>query len=178
MVERRRPTSTTMVAWGFVAAQFALIGLMVFGPRDDGFAVSGVFGLMALALMIVGAALGLWSAIYLGRGLTPSPLPNGSVQLVVAGPYRWVRHPMYGAVMLFMAGVAVRSGSWLVVVALVALVVLFNVKARWEEAHLREAFPGYERYTQQTPRFLPNLGSNPNAVQSAARQPAKSKQER
>lgn len=156
MVEPRRLYRIQAVAWLFVAAQFALIGLMVFAPRASGFNGGGVGRAIGLALMTIGAAFGLWASIYLGRGLTPSPLPNGASRLVVAGPYGWMRHPMYMAVMLFMAGVAIRSGSWLVLASFIALVALFNVKSRWEEAQLRDAFPGYERYAESTPRFVLN----------------------
>jgi protein-S-isoprenylcysteine O-methyltransferase Ste14 len=149
--ERRR----AFIAWSFVAGQFALIALMVFAPRDDGFAVPTALGVVGLALLAAGVVLGLWSAVHLGNGLTPSPLPNGAVSLVVSGPYRWMRHPIYVAVMLFMGGVSIRSGSLRVVAAFVALVVLFNVKARWEEARLVETFEGYRAYAGSTPRFLP-----------------------
>lgn len=159
MAEPRRTRRATIVAWSFVAAQFALIGLMVFAPRDQGFNLGATGRIVGMGLMVAGAALGLWSAVYLGRGLTASPLPNGSVDLVVSGPYRWARHPMYVAVMLFMAGVAIRSGSWLVVAAFGGLVALFSVKARWEEAHLSDAFPGYERYVGKTRRFFPSPGT-------------------
>jgi protein-S-isoprenylcysteine O-methyltransferase Ste14 len=167
MAEPRRTRSATIVAWSFVAAQFALIGLMVFAPRDQGFDLGAAGQISGIGLMVAGGALGLWSAVYLGRGLTPSPLPNGSVDLVVAGPYRWARHPMYVAVMLFMAGVAIRSGSWMVVAAFGGLVALFSVKARWEEAHLRDTFPGYERYVGKTRRFLPIPGTTSELSESA-----------
>lgn len=179
MAEPRRPLSTSIVAWSFVAAQFALIALMVFAPRDAGFDMGAAGRIAGIGLMTAGAGLGLWSAVYLGRGLTASPLPNGSVQLVVAGPYRWVRHPMYVAVMLFMGGVAVRSGSWLVVAGFLLLVVVFNVKARWEEGHLRGAFPGYERYTETTARFVPGVGSFAGASDAApARQASADEEQR
>jgi protein-S-isoprenylcysteine O-methyltransferase Ste14 len=147
------------VAWTFVAVQAVLIVLMVVGPRDTGFAIDGAVRVFGTIASIVGAIVGVWSAIYLGKGLTPSPLPNGRTELVSAGPYRWVRHPMYSAVMLFMAGVAARSGSWLVVFELIGLVVLFSVKSRWEETQLQGAFEGYREYAAGTPRFIPGLGS-------------------
>jgi protein-S-isoprenylcysteine O-methyltransferase Ste14 len=148
---------STAVAWTFVGIQAILIVLMVFGPRDTGFATDGAVGAFGTIASIAGAIVGVWSAIYLGKGLTPSPLPNGFTDLVSAGPYRWVRHPMYSAVMLFMAGVAARSGSWIVVVELIGLVVLFSIKARWEEDQLAEAFDGYREYAANTPRFVPGL---------------------
>jgi len=152
-------TGSKTVAWTFVAIQAVLIVLMVIGPRDTGFTDEGVARVFGIIASIVGAAVGVWSAIYLGKGLTPSPLPNGRTDLVSAGPYRWVRHPMYSAVMLFMAGVAARSGSWIVVVELIGLVVLFGVKAKWEETQLRDEFDGYEEYSAKTPQFIPGLRS-------------------
>jgi protein-S-isoprenylcysteine O-methyltransferase Ste14 len=153
----RNQARTKVVAWSFVAAQFVLIGLMVFGPRDDSFTLVGLAHGLAVAAAIAGVVVGVWSAIYLGRGLTASPLPNGATDLVSAGPYRWARHPMYLAVMLFMASVAARSGSWLVVVECLGLIILFNIKARWEERQLDAAFPGYDRYAASTSRFIPRL---------------------
>lgn len=64
---------------------------------------------------------------------------------------------MYLAVMLFMASVAARSGSWLVVVECLGLIILFNIKARWEERQLDAAFPGYDRYAAMTSRFIPGF---------------------
>jgi protein-S-isoprenylcysteine O-methyltransferase Ste14 len=153
----RNQARTKVVAWSFVATQFVLIGLMVFGPRDNGFTLVGLARGLAVAAAIAGVVVGVWSAIYLGRGLTASPLPNGATDLVSAGPYRWARHPMYLAVMLFMASVAARSGSWLVIVECLGLIILFNIKARWEERQLDAAFPGYDGYAATTPRFIPGL---------------------
>ncbi len=51
----------------------------------------------------------------------------------------------------------IRSGSWIVTVAFVALVALFTVKSRWEELHLADTFPGYERYMASTGRFVPRF---------------------
>ena len=112
-----------------------------------------------MALMVTGAAVGLWSAAFLGRGLTPTPVPNGATELVTRGPYRFVRHPMYVAVVLFMGGVAVRSGSWFSVPLFFGLIALFHVKARWEEEQLDEVFRGYNAYKGRTPRFVPGTKS-------------------
>lgn len=143
------------VAWSFVAVQVVLLVAFVMTPRGDDWARARWLNAAALAAVAFGVALGLWSALRLGRGLTPSPLPNGAVDLVTRGPYRWVRHPMYTAVILIVAGVAIRSASVLVVVEAVALAALFNVKARWEERRLVETFPSYPDYRESTGRFLP-----------------------
>jgi protein-S-isoprenylcysteine O-methyltransferase Ste14 len=149
----------TAVAWLFVAIQFALLAVMVFYPRDAGWIPTDLMRTVGFVFMAAGVGVGLWAAVYLGRGLTPSPLPNGSVGLVMRGPYRFVRHPMYTSVILLGIGMTIRSGSWVVLFAFVVLVLLFAVKSRWEEAHLADAFPGYERYMTSTGRFVPRIAS-------------------
>lgn len=150
-------TKTKRTGWAFVLAQFALIGLMVILPREVHYVANDLWRSIGMVLMGAGAAVGVWSAVFLGRGLTPTPVPNGATELVTRGPYRYVRHPMYVAVLLFMAGVAIRSGSWLAWPLLVGLFVLFHVKARWEEGQLQEVFRGYDVYMERTPRFVPGM---------------------
>ncbi len=146
-----------VVAWLFVGIQFALLGVMVLLPRDIAWIPTATMRTIGMALLVAGAGIGAWGASYLGRGLTPSPLPNGAASLVTRGAYRFVRHPIYTAVMLLGAGITLRAGSWVVLIAFGALMLLFNVKARWEELHLSDTFPGYERYMKHTSRFLPSL---------------------
>ena len=154
-----RSAKTRWIGWAFVLAQFSLIGLMVMLPRETHYVASSAWRTLGMALMVGGAAVGFWSAAFLGRGLTPTPVPNGATVLVTRGPYRFVRHPMYAAVVLFMAGVAIRSGSWFAVPLLFGLIGLFHVKARWEEEQLEEVFRGYSAYKGRTPRFVPGMKS-------------------
>lgn len=139
-----------------MAAQFALIVLVV-ALRGDDWSRTPIH--LALAGILVGGAalLGAWAGRGLGKGLTALPLPNGRTDLVTAGPYRWVRHPMYTAVLLGMGGVAVASGSWWSALAWSCLIVLLAAKASWEERRLDEAFPGYAAYRDRTGRFLPRI---------------------
>lgn len=154
-----RTRSDTWIAWLLVAIQFLLLGVMVFYPRDAGWVPTDLLRSSGAFFMAAGVAIGLWSAAYLGRGLTPLPLPNGSTDLVTSGPYRLVRHPIYSSVMLLGIGMTMRSGSWIVLAGFLGLMVLFAVKSRWEEMHLADAFPGYERYMDATGRFIPRFAA-------------------
>jgi protein-S-isoprenylcysteine O-methyltransferase Ste14 len=158
-VSDSRSAKTKRIGWAFVLAQFAVIGLMVVLPREVHYTASDVWRTIGMVLMVAGTGVGLWSAAFLGRGLTPTPVPNGASELVTRGPYRYVRHPMYVAVLLFMGGVAIRSGSWFAWPLLIGLMVLFHVKARWEEGQLQEVFRGYDAYMGRTPRFVPGKRS-------------------
>jgi protein-S-isoprenylcysteine O-methyltransferase Ste14 len=150
-----REPSRTIVAWSFVVAQVLLLVAIVLTPRGEDWSRPWWLRGAAIACFALGVGLGLWATVCLGRGLTPSPMPNGAVGLVTRGPYRWIRHPIYTAVILIVAGIAARSGSFVVLAEAVALVVLFNLKARWEEQRLAEVFPGYAGYRDVTGRFLP-----------------------
>ena len=67
-------------------------------------------GVWSGGLWLASAVLGLWT-LWVNRpgnfNIRPEPHPDG--HLVQEGPYRWVRHPMYGAVLLLAAGAA----AWL-----------------------------------------------------------------
>ena len=146
------------IAWSFVAVQAILLFAIVLLPRDTGWVPSDLARTVANGLFLAGIALGAWAFLYLGRGLTPSPLPNGAGKLVIKGPYAIARHPIYTGVILLSLGITIRSGSFLVIGATGALVVLFAVKARWEEKHLASTFPGYLDYMAHTGRFVPYVG--------------------
>jgi protein-S-isoprenylcysteine O-methyltransferase Ste14 len=106
-------------------------------------------------LAIVGANLVYLSARALGRSLTPFPRPRRRGELVVDGPYRLARHPIYGGGILFFAGWALFSGP-LALLGVAALVLLWFGKSSLEERLLAERFPGYEEYRRATPRrFVP-----------------------
>ena len=112
---------------------------------------------IGLALVVVGSAVVVWSARFLGRSLTPNPVPNGA-GLVAAGPYRWVRHPMYTGLVLICLGVAVGSVALWCYVAVAVLAVFFDVKARVEERHLVDTYPGYAEFAARTGKFVPGVG--------------------
>lgn len=80
------------------------------------------------------------------------PAPNGR-GLKTAGPYRWIRHPIYAALMLAALGLA--SGSWVGWVAWTALVVVLLAKVMLEERLLASEYPEYEAYTRRSWRIVP-----------------------
>src|SRR5436309_5298541 len=93
-------------------------------------------GVVPLAL---GVGLYLWCAeafTFIGKG-TPAPIDAPKV-LVVQGPYRWVRNPMYVAVLLVILGQAILFRSWLLVgYALVFWLVVHTFVVLVEEPSLR-----------------------------------------
>ncbi len=139
-----------------VALQVALLAWL---------AVKGVAGLTAgrltldaVGLAVAGIALGLWALSANRPGnFNIRPVPRSSGELVQHGPYRWIRHPMYSALLLVGLAAARVAGdveSWLV---LAVLVVVLVIKANVEERGMIERHAGYRDYRKRTHRFVPGL---------------------
>ena len=150
-----RTREETIVAWAFVAAQGVLLVALALLPAGDAWHLDGLAATVAKVLGWIGLAVLVVGLVNLGRSLTPLPVPVPHGELATGGLFRLVRHPIYAGILALAAGMAMRSGNPLTVAAALALAALFSAKARWEEARLRERYPGYDAYAARTPRFLP-----------------------
>jgi protein-S-isoprenylcysteine O-methyltransferase Ste14 len=145
---------------GWVALQLllgaAIVGCGFIGVYWPG-SLESFLGVLGLLIAIAGALLLVLGLLSLGRSFTPLPRPRAHTRLREAGIFRLVRHPVYGGVILLGLGWSLADAPLgLVPTLLVAL--LFDLKARREEAWLIERFPDYAAYRTRTPRrFLPWL---------------------
>src|SRR5208282_4732713 len=77
--------------------------------------------------------------------------------LVRSGPYRYLRHPIYAAILYFLwAGIAAHLSISNILLALLASAGL-GVRMFAEERLLREMYPEYVEYARRTPRVVPFL---------------------
>ena len=126
--------------------------------RDD----VALLRLLAVALAIASITLQVWCITLFQRkgGGTPSPVWPPK-QLVLAGPYRWIRNPMnLGEVLLFLA-LAAWFNSWaLVMYALLAWLAFHLFVIAHEEPRLTRRFEGgYDSYRRDVRRWLPKIRS-------------------
>ena len=146
------------IGWVLVVVQFALLAafgaLALLDGRSD-WARPWWVAVPAIAVTAIGAVLATAAARALGTALTPTPEPRAGAALRDDGPYRWSRHPIYGGVLLVVAGVRAWAASWPALALGAAIVAFFVAKSGWEERRLRAAYPGYAAYAARTPRFLP-----------------------
>lgn len=127
------------------------------GARPDVRGVGAAGWLLIAAGVALYFACAFWGFAVRGKG-TPLPL-DPPKKLVVEGPYRIVRNPMYWSVASVMLGEAAvfHSIALLELVAIFAVgVVLFVLFV--EEPTLKQKFgTEYEEYCQQVPRWLPRF---------------------
>lgn len=118
----------------------------------------GLPRLWAMFCIVLAAALFLWTLWHNRPGnfrILPEPKIGG--RLVVTGPYRWVRHPMYSTLMLVALGGVLNSLHSLNVLGMAWMVVTLWVKARREERLMAQTHTAYDRYQQTVARFVPGL---------------------
>jgi protein-S-isoprenylcysteine O-methyltransferase Ste14 len=111
-----------------------------------------------VGLTILTAALLVWTLRSLGPNLTDTVVTRAAHTLVTRGPYRWVRHPFYDCMALFVGSIALMMANWFVMVAGGAMFTLLAIRSRTEEDKLLERFgEPYRAYRAATGRFLPRL---------------------
>ena len=140
-----------MISRLLVLGQFGSIAVLLFG---DGWLLPWwAWSLFVLGLLVFG-----WAALSLGRSnFTILPDPREGNMLSQVGIYRFLRHPMYTAVLL--CGVAVSFGSpslwrW---IALGLCFIVLLVKVRYEEGLLTTRHPDYQERMKGVARLLPGV---------------------
>ncbi len=110
----------------------------------------GLGALSAAALIGVHRALGKYWSPYLRL--------QQDHRLVTDGPYRWVRHPMYSAIIGSMIALALVSANWLVILLCALRIALLNARISREEAMMLSRFGDqYRDYIERTGRLVPRF---------------------
>jgi protein-S-isoprenylcysteine O-methyltransferase Ste14 len=76
---------------------------------------------------------------------------------VATGAYRFVRHPIYGGLILAALGLAVITPWAGTFIAVGLLAIVLDLKRRREELWLTERYPGYAVYRAKTKALIPFL---------------------
>lgn len=114
---------------------------------------------VGLLIMVAGQLLRWWSMATLGRFFTINVAIRSGHHLIESGPYRYVRHPSYSAILLVHIGAGLCLGNALSFVALLLPVVAaIGNRIRIEEHALCVALgPAYREYMTRTRRLIPGL---------------------
>ncbi|MEP6782615.1 MAG: isoprenylcysteine carboxylmethyltransferase family protein [Acidobacteriota bacterium] len=112
-----------------------------------------------VALGAVTALVLVWTLLSLGRNLTDTVVTRHAHTLITRGPYRWVRHPFYDCMVLFMTAMTLMMANWFVFAAGIVTFAILAARSRTEEQKLAERFgEPYRTYRAATGRFIPGIG--------------------
>lgn len=141
-----------IATWSYVlvGVQFAcIVAILVSGPwiaRQAWF----------LTLELSGILLAIWAILAMNvTKVNVFPEVRTGSRLVTNGPYRWIRHPMYTALLLTTLALVCESFSYWRGFWWILLSADLIMKLSYEERFLGEVFDDYEAYRLRTWRLVP-----------------------
>lgn len=123
-----------------------------FLPQDNSAGIAG------LAVTAAGCLFAIWARLTLGANWSGQATVKQGHELIVAGPYRLARHPIYTGLLLASLGTALAIGEWRCALGTVIILLAFIAKMNQEERLMMEAFPeSYPRYRRRVKALIPGL---------------------
>jgi protein-S-isoprenylcysteine O-methyltransferase Ste14 len=112
----------------------------------------------AIGLVLAGLVIRIWAQQHLHYRL------DVHKTLTSAGPYLFVRNPIYiGNIMLCLGATVASELLWLAPITLLYGLWIYSLVVRHEEIHLREKYgESYREYLREVPRWVPKLGDLKN----------------
>ena len=110
---------------------------------------------MGVALIAIGGALSFLGSRTFTQAGTNVPPWEPALKLVITGPYRWLRNPMYVGGIGMLAGIAILIASdWLLALLVPAALLLHYGVVLREERYLERKFgESYRQYKATVPRY-------------------------
>jgi protein-S-isoprenylcysteine O-methyltransferase Ste14 len=137
---------------------------MLFFPRTHisilatTFHTSRAVAFTGLILVIAGLAFSAWARDVLGRNWSSRIVIQDNHRLITAGPYAYVRHPLYTGLLIAAAGTTLIVADYGAVLGFFFAVARFWLKASREERLLEMEFgPAYASYQACTGALLPRI---------------------
>ena len=136
-----------------VFLQFFIISLHFFQweflPQKQIIQASPFSYFLGILIIIIAFIIMLVSIKDLGRNLSPFPRPINKSNLVTTGIYRFMRHPMYYALIFISFGVFLIKLSVYYLFLLISLGLIMKFKIALEEQYLNNKFKNYLVYKNQ-----------------------------
>jgi protein-S-isoprenylcysteine O-methyltransferase Ste14 len=143
-----------------IATLLALFSYLV-NPASIAWAAAPFPGWLRWAAVgeaVAGGLLIVWTMRTLGGNLTDTVVTREHHTLVVNGPYRFVRHPFYVALALWMTAFSFIAANWFLLGGGLAVLALLVIRADAEEERLVARFgDAYKAYMTRTGRFWPKI---------------------
>lgn len=109
-----------------------------------------------LLLTLIGFGVMNWSIYYLGRQFSTYVTIQEDHELVTSGPYRYIRHPRYLGIIIFLTGISLVFRSWIALIFTALSIALLVWRILDEEKLMRNEFgDDWEKYCQRSHRLIP-----------------------
>jgi protein-S-isoprenylcysteine O-methyltransferase Ste14 len=157
-----KPTIFRSRSRGRFFAALVIFALLIFGKNSFPWLMVHVYHpsrsleILGLILCASGIAFAIWARNILGANWSAQPTLKENHELVMAGPYRHIRHPIYTGLLLAIFGTVIASGRIFDFIVLAYLLIDTHFKAQIEESLMLRQFPDtYPAYQKQTKAIIP-----------------------
>ena len=112
--------------------------------------------LLGYGIITPGMLLFAYSVIFLRKAFQGNVEPI-TENLIIDGPYRWIRHPLYLSMIITIIGISfIMRSDWGFAITLMVFLPLTIIRARMEEVYLGQKFsPDWEEYVRNTYFIIP-----------------------
>lgn len=138
----------------------AIFVISPYSDRHQWAVIAGAIWLRYLGVIVylLGLAWVYWAFLTLGKQHSGEVTIQKEHELIVQGPYRWLRHPMYLGLIIFPMGAGLVFGSWVGMALPLILAGMFIWRIGDEEKLLRQEFgERWDAYCRRTWRLVPYL---------------------
>jgi protein-S-isoprenylcysteine O-methyltransferase len=110
----------------------------------------------AAILCISGLGFCFWARAVLGGNWSGTVTLKENHELILRGPYRLVRHPIYTGLLAMVIATVIQQGYIAGIIGLILVFVSFWIKLNDEEELMRKQFPDqYAAYRERVKRIIP-----------------------
>ncbi len=132
---------------------FVVAAIVVLAVTGNLFASSP----FVIAAQVAAVGLNVWARSSFQKGTFRVSAGPGSKSIMRRGPYRFIRHPMYSAVLLFLWAAVVSHVSFLTLALGIFVTVVVIARVIAEERLLSAEYPEYGEYARATKALVPYL---------------------
>jgi len=130
---------------------FVIAAIAVLGVTGNLFSSSAY----VITVQVAAVVLNVWARTSFQSGTFRVTAAPGAASLITRGPYRFIRHPMYSAALVFIwAGVASHISILTLAIGMTVTVVCIG-RVIVEERLLRAKYPEYQEYSRTTKALIP-----------------------
>ena len=110
-----------------------------------------------ITAQVAAVVLNVWARISFQRGTFRVTAAPSGAPIITRGPYRFIRHPMYSAALVFIWAGTASHLSVLTLGIGIAVTAVVNARIIAEERLLRAKYPEYLDYSRSTNALIPFL---------------------
>ena len=136
-----------------MALGIAFVGIIIFIQKAFIISKNPVtifIQLCSIALMIWARITFGWRSFHAGANTTEG-------KLVTKGPYRWLRHPIYAALIYFFGACVISYPTSVAIGAYALIIIGLFTRMIMEEKALVATYRDYTEYSQRTKRIIPYI---------------------